>query len=113
MQCDFSAMISPVMFERFVVPSLSEQCAWLDRALYHLDGPDCVRHLDLLLQIPNLHAIQWTPGAGEPGAGDPKWFSLYDRILRAGKSIQALQVSAERGAGIVRAIRRGWSLRVG
>ena len=37
-QCDASAMFSPEMFEQFVVPSLTAQCAWLDNSLYHLDG---------------------------------------------------------------------------
>lgn len=89
-QCDFAAMISPAMFKEFVVPALTRQCTWLDHSLFHLDGPSCICHLDHLLGIEELDAVQWTPGAGEPGAGDPKWYDLYRRVLDAGKSVQIL-----------------------
>ena len=46
LQCDFSCMISPEMFRQFVVPALTEQCNWLDNALYHLDGTQAIQHLD-------------------------------------------------------------------
>lgn len=101
-QCDFSAMISPDMFDEFVVPALTEQCAWLDQALYHLDGPSCICHLDHLLAIEPLDAIQWTPGAGQPGAGDPQWFRLYERILAAGKSVQILGVEAKQAPQLLK-----------
>jgi hypothetical protein len=91
-QCDASAMISPGMFAEFVVPALEEQCAWLDFSLYHLDGTQAVRHLDSLLALESLAAIEWTPQAGRPGGGDPAWFPLYRRILEAGKSVQVLEV---------------------
>jgi hypothetical protein len=91
-QCDFSAMISPDQFAKFVVPYIREQCQGTDHSLFHLDGPDCIRHLDLLLKIPELDAISWIPGAGQPHAGDPKWYNLYRRIFDAGKSAQACSV---------------------
>ena len=92
LQCDASAMFSAKMFREFVVPPMAEQCDWLDFSLFHLDGVNCIRHLDLLLEIDNLNAIQWTPGAGHPSTGDPTWYDLYSRILNAGKSAQALGV---------------------
>lgn len=101
-QCDFAAMISPAMFEEFAVPALRRQCAWLDRSLFHLDGPRCICHLDHLLAMPELDAVQWTPGAGQPGAGDAKWYDLYRRILNAGKSVQILYISAEEAKNIVK-----------
>ena len=64
LQCDISAMISPRMFKRFMVPILNQQCAWLDQALYHLDGHQCLVHLDALLSIEGLDAIEWTPDPG-------------------------------------------------
>jgi hypothetical protein len=94
-QCDFCCMISPPMFDRFVVPCLSEQCDWLDYSMYHLDGVGAWPHLDALLAIPGLNAIQWTPGAGKPGTGDPCWYDLYRRIRAAGKGVQALGVEPE------------------
>lgn len=94
LQCDASAMISEEMFDRFVLPSLSEQAAWLDNALYHLDGTQAIRHLDSLLSIPGLDAIEWTPQAGIEDGGDPRWYELYRRILAAGKAVQAVHVRA-------------------
>lgn len=85
-QCDFSAMISPKMFEEFVVPYLAEQCARLDFSVFHLDGVCCLQHLDLLLGIKELTAIQWTPGAGQPLACDESYIPLYKKIRAAGKS---------------------------
>ncbi len=69
LQCDISATLSPRMFKRFVVPYLTEQCRWLDYSLYHLDGTTCLQHVDLLLGIDALDAIEWTPQAGLPGGG--------------------------------------------
>jgi hypothetical protein len=86
-QCDISCMISPEMFRRFVVPPLTEQCAWLDYSLYHLDGTTAVQHVDALLEIEPLNAVQWTPQAGLPGGGDPTWYDLYRRVLDGGKGV--------------------------
>lgn len=87
-QCDASAMFSPDMFARFVVPALTRQCQWLDYSMYHLDGPQCICHVDHLLSIEPLNAIQWTPGAANPTGGDPCWHPMYKRILAGGKGVQ-------------------------
>ena len=51
--------------------------------------------MDMLLnEIPELDAIEWTPircYSGE-GGGHPKWYDLYRRILKSGKSVQAICV---------------------
>ena len=60
-QCDFIALISPSMFERFFLDELVIQAKWLDRVIYHLDGPQCIRHLDLLMAIPEIRAVQSVP----------------------------------------------------
>jgi len=86
-QCDFSAMISPKMFERLVIPFIEEQCEKLDHIIYHWDGPGEIPHLDLLLAVKKLHGIQWVPGAGNPQPEDEKWFPLYERIQKAGKRL--------------------------
>lgn len=91
-QCDASAMFSPDMFRRFVVPNLTQQCQWLDNSMYHLDGTQAVCHLESLLEIESLDAIEWTPQAGIEGGGDPRWFDMYQRILDAGKSLQVVGV---------------------
>jgi len=84
-QCDFLALISPEMAEEFFLESIVAEARWLDRAVFHLDGPDAVRHLDLLLAIPEIQAIQWVPGAG--ALPMTKWVPLLKRIQDAGKSL--------------------------
>jgi hypothetical protein len=91
-QCDFIALISPVMFERHFLDELALQARWLDRTIYHLDGTDCIRHLDLLFTIPEIRAIQWVPGAGAPPM--PHWIPLLRRIQKAGRGLH-LQTEPE------------------
>jgi hypothetical protein len=91
-QCDAIVLISPEMAKRFVIPSLTEQCEWLDYSMYHLDGTQAMVHLDQLLEIEALDAIEWTPQAGIEGGGNPRWYDLYRKILSAGKSVQAIGV---------------------
>jgi 5-methyltetrahydrofolate--homocysteine methyltransferase len=82
---DFSIMISPAMFEEFFVPALRLQTEWVDRTIYHLDGPGAIRHLDLLLALPDLDGIQWVPGAG--AASMIEWLTLLKRIQQGGKRL--------------------------
>ncbi|MDR1537993.1 MAG: hypothetical protein LBU32_08350 [Clostridiales bacterium] len=90
LQCDASAMLSPAMFDEFALPLLSDQTQALDRSMYHLDGEDAIRHLDAVLSMEGLNALQWTPGAGKADGGDECWDFIYERALNKGKSIYAL-----------------------
>lgn len=94
-QCDACAMFSPDMFRRFVVPSLDAQCQWLDHSMYHLDGTEAICHLDALLEIEALDAIEWTPEPIVESGSHPRWFEMYEKILGAGKSIQVLGVGRD------------------
>ena len=90
-QCDFAAMISPEMFAEFVCPYLERQCARADFSVFHLDGPSCIRHLDALLSVPSLTAVQWTPGYPNPHAADRVWWDrIWRRVYEAGKSALVL-----------------------
>lgn len=86
-QCDFSVFMSPQQFRDLIQPSIRKQCNSLDYTLYHLDGPDSVKHLDAILEVEGLRALQFTPGAGKPDAGDETWFPIYDKVINAGKSL--------------------------
>jgi 5-methyltetrahydrofolate--homocysteine methyltransferase len=86
LQCDFSYMISPAMFERFVMPDLAACCDYLDHGFYHLDGKGQIPHLDMLLSLKRLRGIQWIPGAGAPPPH--RWLPLLKRIKDAGKLCQ-------------------------
>lgn len=99
LQSDFSAMISPKMFERFILPDLITCCQELDFSFYHLDGKGQITHLDLLLSIDDLDGIQWIPGDGQPSP--EAWIPLLKRIREAGKLCQ-LFVSAAGALDIVR-----------
>ncbi|MCK9222813.1 MAG: hypothetical protein M0Q40_09390 [Limnochordia bacterium] len=83
---DFSCMISPRMFEEFFLPGLIEECRFLDRSIYHLDGPGALKHLNCILGIPELDAVQWVPGAGHEGYA--QWVAVYQRIQQVQKGIQ-------------------------
>jgi 5-methyltetrahydrofolate--homocysteine methyltransferase len=82
-QCDFSCMISPEMFREFVVPHLRSELGRFDGGEYHLDGPDAIRHLETLCEMPELDVIQWVPGSGAPELQDWGW--LLDKIDELGK----------------------------
>jgi 5-methyltetrahydrofolate--homocysteine methyltransferase len=101
MQSDFGYMISPEMFERFVIPDLVGSMEELDDPFYHLDGKGQILHLDLLLSLDKLAGIQWIPGDGQP---EPEgWLPLLKRIRDGGKLCQ-LFVTAEGARTIVREI---------
>lgn len=93
-QCDFSAVMSPRQFKEFFIPSLTYQCNRLDYVLYHLDGPDAIKHLPAVLGVEKVDAIQWTPGAGKPDGGSEDWYPIYEMVKKAGKS---LWISLEEG----------------
>ena len=95
LQSDISTMISVDDYRRFVQPFIREQCQKIDYTLYHLDGVGAMHHLDALLEIKELNAIQWTPGVVEPQGGSPKWYDLYKKILAHGKSIMACWVTLD------------------
>jgi hypothetical protein len=84
---DFSGMIGPRAFEEFFLPGIVRECHFLDRSLYHLDGPGALRHLDALLNIAELDAVQFVPTVGD--AAFAKWARVYRRIQAAGKGLQA------------------------
>lgn len=85
MQCDLSVMISPEMFDRFVMPELEELCDFLDYPVYHFDGQEQIRHLDSMLSIKKLRAIQWTPVAGQPPT--KAFIPVLQKIQKAGKNL--------------------------
>ena len=95
LQSDISTMLSEEDYRKFVQPFIREQCQKIDYTLYHLDGVGAMRHVPALLEIEELNAIQWTPGVGEPQGGSPKWYDLYNTILKGGKSILACWVTLD------------------
>jgi len=83
---DFSIMISKKMYAEVFLPGITRECQFLDRSIYHLDGPGALRHLDSILAIPELNALQWVPGAGSEEF--QRWVWVYQKVQKAGKGIQ-------------------------
>ncbi len=83
LQCDFCYMIGNPMFREFVLDTLKQDTERLHHTIYHLDGVGELNHLDDLLALDKLDAIQWVFGAGKPGP--MHWLDVYRRIAAAGK----------------------------
>ncbi len=83
---DFSCMISTAMFEDVFLPGIIKECQFYEKSIYHLDGPGALRHLDVLLDIKELDAVQWVPGAGNEGFN--KWIAVYQKIQKKNKGVE-------------------------
>ncbi len=83
---DFSCMISKEMFDTLFLPGIAEECRQLEASIYHLDGPNALRHLDSLLGIKELNAIQWVYGDGHGTSKD--WLPVYKKCQASGKGLQ-------------------------
>ena len=95
LQCDFSAMMSPEDFRKYIQPSLRSQSENIDHVLYHLDGPAAIKHMDALMEIEGIDALQWTSGDAGPDGTLPDWDVIYDKAIAAGKSIWVKVYSGE------------------
>ena len=82
---DFSAMISAKMNSQFFLQEIVEEVEWLDRSIYHLDGPQALRHLDDALAIKKLNGIQYVCGAASEPAS--LHMEVFRKIQKAGKLI--------------------------
>ncbi len=88
LQCDFSYMISPKMFDRFVLPELDAACKKLPGgAFYHQDGIGELPHTASLHALPRLAGVQWQPGDGDHPPSI-LWFDQQKRIRDDGKLSQ-------------------------
>jgi hypothetical protein len=94
-QNDFSCLVSPEMFDRFILPDTVACCRHVDRIIYHLDGPGALQHLDRLLAIDALQCVQWIQGAG--AALPSAWLDLLRRMQAGGKTVQLVYSGAHGG----------------
>ena len=63
--CDFSNLISPRFFAEFGLPILQREVRTMTHNIFHVDGKRVARHLDAILSVPEVHAIQWVQGVGD------------------------------------------------
>ena len=83
--CDFNALIGPRQFRAVLLADIARQAATVGRAVFHLDGPDAARHIDALLEVAEIQAIQFTPGVGTPSA--LAWVDMFRKIQGHKKSV--------------------------
>jgi hypothetical protein len=81
--CDFANLISPAMFRQFGLPILQREVRTMTHNVFHVDGKRVARHLDAILSVPEVHAIQWVQGVGDD---QPimQWTPLIQRLQARG-----------------------------
>ena len=84
--CDFTNMVSTGIFDEFYLPSLLAELRHMTHNIFHLDGKGMLRHLDRLLEIPEIAAIQWVHGVGDD-APIMQWLPVIRKIQAAGKGV--------------------------
>ncbi|MEN8229855.1 MAG: hypothetical protein ABFS38_16965, partial [Bacteroidota bacterium] len=84
--CDFASLISEEHFIEFNLQLLQEEVKKMDYNVFHLDGPGLVRHIDPILAISEIDAIQWVQGEGDNKPVE-QWKPLIRKIQSAGKSV--------------------------
>jgi len=91
--CDLGTLISPEQFEEFVLPVLKNEVKPMTHNVFHVDGIGVAKHLDMILGIPEINAIQWVQGVGDD-LPIMQWVPLIKKIQAAGKSVVVdLQIS--------------------
>lgn len=63
--CDFSTLISPGFFRQFGLPILRTEVLTMSHNIFHVDGKGVARHLEAILSVPQVHALQWVQGVGD------------------------------------------------
>ena len=83
---DFAAMISPEMYIEFGLPILQSEVKGMDHVVFHLDGKGVANHIDQILTVPEIQAIQWVQGVGDD---EPimQWIPFIKKLQNAGKGV--------------------------
>jgi len=74
-----------------VLPGVEEEAAYLDRCMYHLDGPGALRHLDDVLSVKDIDVLQWVSGAGQKPMW--QWLEVLKKGLAAGKALHIYDIT--------------------
>jgi 5-methyltetrahydrofolate--homocysteine methyltransferase len=85
LQCDFSAMISPAMYRRWVLPALEEEAEIVKHAYYHWDGVVALKHRREILSSRGFHTVGFLPGEGHGPQID--YLDLFKECQAAGKGV--------------------------
>jgi len=84
--CDFAVSIATEHFDEFCMPVIRREAELFTHNVFHMDGRGVARHVDSILTLPELAAVQWVQGYG---AEEPimQWIPLIEKIQQAGKSV--------------------------
>ena len=85
LECDFSCMISPAMFRRWVVPALEEEAAWVRNVCYHWDGVGALVHADDIVRLKGIYTLSFLPGAGN--GRFIEFNHVHEKCQAAGKAV--------------------------
>jgi len=84
--CDFATGISTGHFDEFCMPVIRREAELFRHNVFHLDGPGVARHIDSILTLPKVAAVQWVQGYGRDRP-IMQWVPLIEKIQEAGKSV--------------------------
>jgi hypothetical protein len=84
--CDFTNMVSKEVFDEFYLPTLHRESRHMTHNVFHLDGKGLLKHLERILEVPDVHAIQWVHGVGDD-APIMQWIPVIQQIQAAGKGV--------------------------
>jgi hypothetical protein len=84
--CDFASMISPEQFEEFVLEVIQNEIKPMSHNVFHLDGKGVAKHVNHILAMPEINAIQWVQGMGDD-LPIMQWVPFIKKIQAAGKSV--------------------------
>ncbi|MCZ7545594.1 MAG: hypothetical protein M5R40_19655 [Anaerolineae bacterium] len=82
--CDFSALISPEMFRRWVRPALEVEASVVRHAIFHWDGPRALVHFDEVMAMKGIHSVSYVP---DPGERHIQYLDLFKCVQACGKAV--------------------------
>jgi hypothetical protein len=91
--CDFTALTSTETFREFYFPTLLKEVGHMTHNIFHVDGAGVLHHLNHILSVPQIQAIQWVQGLGD-NLPILQWLPVIKKIQAAGKgAVVDLQLS--------------------
>jgi hypothetical protein len=83
---DFSSMLSTEMYVEYGLPRLQNEVKGMDHVVSHCDGKGVAKHIDQILTVPEIRAIQWVQGVGDD---EPimQWVPFIRELQSQGKGV--------------------------